>query len=340
MWREDAYVRIYDSGVRGKLWRQLQAMHKGITRRVMHPLGMTDWFEVERGVAQGAVESPWVYANFIDGLAQELKARGLGICIGGQRIPLLMYADDIVAATQQELMLMNRIASRFAQRHRFQFNGEKSGIMLFNTKAKQRATARHAPCRLFGEKVRVTNSYIYLGTVTPADGMSWTATIAKARRRSADLLWMCRSDRGIRPRTAITLWQSMVRPILEYASEIWAGQVPEALCREAESVQCTFLRGTLGLHANGSGVTDDALRAEVGCEPLEDRSKAQAWLLAPPLCRQTGQTIKKGSCVQAPGVRSIRGDWPREKGLDGHSSQGFTVGRSRIVLGGTEGSSQ
>ena len=105
--------------------------------------------------------------------------------------------------------------------------------------------------------------------------MSWTAhlkaTIAKARRRSADLLWMCRSDRGIRPRTAITLWQSMVRPILEYASEIWAGQVPEALCREAESVQCTFLRGTLGLHANGSGVTDDALRAEVGCEPLEDR---------------------------------------------------------------------
>ena len=132
VWREDAYVRIYDSGVRGKLWRQLQAMHKGITRRVMHPLGMTDWFEVERGVAQGAVESPWVYANFIDGLAQELKARGLGICIGGQRIPLLMYADDIVmlAATQQELMLMNRIASRFAQRHRFQFNGEKSGIML------------------------------------------------------------------------------------------------------------------------------------------------------------------------------------------------------------------
>ena len=277
VWREAAYVRIYDSGVHGKLWRQLQAMHKGITRRVMHPLGMTDWFDVERGVAQGAVESPWVYANFIDGLAQELKARGLGVLVGGQRIPLLMYADDIVmlAATQQELMLMNRIASRFAQRNRFQFNGEKSGVMLFNTSAKQRAIARQAPWRLLGEKVKVTDSYVYLGTVTPADGMSWTAhlkaAIAKARRRSADLLWVCRSDRGIRPRTAITLWQSLVRPLLEYASEIWAGQVPEALCKEAESVQCTFLRGTLGLHSNGSGVADDVLRAEAGCEPLEDR---------------------------------------------------------------------
>ena len=39
VWREDAYVRIYESGVQGKLWRQLQAMHSGLTRRVMHPLG-------------------------------------------------------------------------------------------------------------------------------------------------------------------------------------------------------------------------------------------------------------------------------------------------------------
>ena len=277
VWREDAYVRIYESGVRGKLWRQLQAMHSGLTRRVMHPLGMTDCFNVDRGVAQGAVESPWVYANFIDGLAKELKARNLGVPIAGRRVALLMYADDIVmlAATQRELELMNRIASRFAQQHRFQFNGEKSGVMLFNVKLAAKAAAQSARWTLFGERVEVKDSYVYLGTITPGDGMSWTAhlkaAIAKARRRSADLLWVCRADRGMRPRTAITLWQSMVRPLLEYASELWAGQCPVGLAKEAESVQCTFLRGTLGLHANGSGVADDALRAEAGCERLEDR---------------------------------------------------------------------
>jgi hypothetical protein len=243
----------------------------------MHPLGMTDCFKVDRGVAQGAVESPWVYANFIDGLAQALKARGLGVPIAGRRIALLMYADDIVmlAATQRELELMNKVASRFAQQHRFQFNGEKSGVMLFNVKPAAKAAARSAHWTLFGEKVEVKNSYVYLGTITPSDGMSWTAhlkaAIGKARRRSADLLWVCRADRGMRPRTAITLWQSMVRPLLEYASELWAGQVPAGLAKEAESVQCTFLRGTLGLHANGSGVADDALRAEAGCELLKDR---------------------------------------------------------------------
>jgi hypothetical protein len=277
VWREDAYVRIHESGVRGKLWRQLQVMHSGLTRRVMHPLGMTDWFKVERGVAQGAVESPWVYANFIDGLAKALKARGLGVVIAGRRIPLLMYADDIVmlAATQRELMLMNKVASHFARQHRFQFNGKKSGVMLFNVKSGAKAVAKSADWTLFGEKVEVEDSYVYLGTITQSDGLSWTAhlksAIEKARRRSADLLWVCRADRGMRPRTAITLWQSLVRPLLEYASELWSGQVPAELVREAESVQCTFLRGTLGLHANGSGVADDALRAEAGCELLEDR---------------------------------------------------------------------
>jgi hypothetical protein len=277
VWREDAYVRIYESGVRGKLWRQLQAMHAGLIRRVMHPLGMTDWFSVERGVAQGAVESPWIYANFIDGLAKELKARGLGVLAAGRRIPLLMYADDIVmlAATQRELTLMNEVASRFARQHRFQFNGDKSGVMLFNVRPADKAAAKSAKWTLLGEAVEVKDSYVYLGTITPSDGLSWTthlrSAIEKARRRSADLLWVCRADRGMRPRTAVTLWQSMVRPLLEYASELWSGQVPAELIREAEAVQCTFLRGTLGLHANGSGVANDVLRAEAGCELLEDR---------------------------------------------------------------------
>jgi hypothetical protein len=347
VWREDAYVRIFDAGVRGKLWRQLQAMHSGLTRRVMHPLGMTDCFNVERGVAQGAVESPWVYANFIDGLAKELKARGLGVPIAGRRIALLMYADDIVmlAATQHELQLMNKIATRFAQRHRFQFNGEKSGVMLFNVKPEAKAKAQAARWTLFGEKVEVKDSYVYLGTVTPRDGLSWTAhlkeAIGKARRRSADLLWVCKADRGMRPRTAITLWQAMVRPLLEYACELWAGQCPVGLATEAESVQCTFLRGTLGLHANGSGVADDALRAEAGCERLEDRwakLKMGYWrhgLLAPPLRCQTRQAPPRRGRFQAPGACALGRQWLWLQGLDADGQGGSEQGRPDGLLGRT-----
>ena len=277
VWREDAYVRIYDSGIQGKLWRQLQAMHTGLSRRVMHPLGYTDWFAVERGVAQGAVESPWIYANFIDGLARALRAAGLGVMVAGRRVPILLYADDMVmlASSQPELARMNAVASEFARKHRFQFNGEKSAVMAFNTTPVAMDRVKSTKWELFGDPVEVKDSYVYLGTITPANGTGWKDHVAKAiekaKRRSADLLWVCRADKGIRSRTAVVLWQSIVRPLLEYASELWSGQVTSTEMKDIESVQTTFLRGTLGLHANGSGVSDDVLRAEAGCERIQDR---------------------------------------------------------------------
>ena len=277
VWREQAYVRIHDAGVRGKLWRQLQAMHAGLSRRVRHPLGVSEWFPVDRGVAQGAVESPLVYSCFIDGLARELKAAGLGVWVAGVQIPLLMYADDIVlmAASQSELARMSFIVSQFARRNRFEFNGKKSGVMVFNATQAERKRCSTQKWSLFGDPVKVVPEYTYLGTNTPSDGINWKAhvneAIAKAKRRSADLLWVCRGDKGMRSRTAVTLWQSLVRPLLEYASELWGGQMKQAQVEEAETVQMTFLRGTLGLHANGSGVANEVVRAEVGCERLQDR---------------------------------------------------------------------
>ena len=144
VWRESAYVNIHDSGVQGKLWRQLQAMHRGLEHRVRHPLGTTDPFAVERGVAQGAVESPWVYTQFIDGLARALKRAGLGIAVAGRRVPLLMYADDVVmlAGSQTELARMNAVATTFARKHRFEFNAANSAVMAFGAKRSALAAAR------------------------------------------------------------------------------------------------------------------------------------------------------------------------------------------------------
>ena len=277
VWREKAYCNIHDAGVRGKLWRQLQVMHGGLSRKVRHPLGDTETFEVRRGVAQGAVESPWVYSSFIEGLARALKESGFGIVIAGRRVPLLMYADDVVimASSRKEMIAMNKIATEFAIKHRFQFNGAKSGVMVFNASERERTDATATRWVLFGDRVDVVDEYVYLGTVTGHNETDWTkhakTAISKAKRRSADLLWVCRYDAGIRPRTAMALWYAMVRPLLEYASEIWSGQIPEYLVKEAETVQLKFIRGVLGLHENGSGASSEALRAEVGAEPIASR---------------------------------------------------------------------
>lgn len=276
-WRAYTYVRIHESGVNGKVWRQLMAMHENMTRKIRLPIGHTDPFDIDIGFAQGAVESPWCYANFINGLAEALQKAGLGVWIAGKQVPLLMYADDIImlAATPLELQRMNAVATKYAHQHRFQYNGTKSAVMVFNATNEARARAKAHKWTLFGEDVKVVDEYTYLGTVTTNNEASWKKhtkrALEKAQARSSDLLFVCRRDRGLRPRTAVTLWQSLVRPILEYGAELWSRQITQTMAGEAEKIQTEFLRGVLGLHANGGGVSNDAIRAETGTEPLADR---------------------------------------------------------------------
>jgi len=124
------------------------------------------------------VESPWLYSNFIDALARELKEAG--------------------------------VASNFARRNRFQFNGKKSAVMSFNTTAAQKARCKVRRWKLFGEKVKVTSSYVYLGAIVTEDVTSWKAhveeAIALAQRRSNDLLWVCRGDKGLRQCPCSNRW--------------------------------------------------------------------------------------------------------------------------------------
>jgi hypothetical protein len=159
-----------------------------------------------------------------------------------------MYADDVIvlASSQAELTQMNKIVSDFAYRNRFQFNGNKSAVMAFNVSRAQKRKCEMAPWTLFGEKVKVVPQYTYLGILVTENEASWKAhvntAIKKAKRRSADLLWVCRQDKGIRPRTAVTLWNSIVRPLLEYAAEMWGGIVTKDQEQSAELVLTTFLK--------------------------------------------------------------------------------------------------
>ena len=124
-------------------------------------------------------------------------------------------------------------------------------------------------------KVEVVGESAYLGSLTTNSPRDWSAhvraLIARANRKSADLLWVCRAVNGMRLRTAVALWNSIVRPILEYGSELWAGEISSKLSAEAEAVQTTFLQAIAGVHKRGMGGAVDFLRAEMGAEQLVAR---------------------------------------------------------------------
>ena len=250
-------------------------MNASSESKIRLPFGETEWFKVTRGVAQGAVESPFLYSCFINGLAEDLRERGLGVQAAGILTPLLMYADDIVllASNVPELREMNKVATYYAFANRYQFNGKKSNLMVFNASNALTNLVESEPWELFGEAVKVAKSYKYLGVDLINNLHDWSVylnrTIAKAERVSEDLAWIVRRDNGLLTRPA-TLWKAIVRPVLEYAAELWAGDISKELTKRAEAVQVNFARIILGVNGCQS-IPDDFLRAELGMEKLTSR---------------------------------------------------------------------
>ena len=85
VWRDGLWKALWQKGVRGRMWRVLRDYYKKVQSLVRLEGGNTEWFDVSVGVRQGCVISPILFDVFVDGLAREVKALGLGVAVGGDR---------------------------------------------------------------------------------------------------------------------------------------------------------------------------------------------------------------------------------------------------------------
>jgi hypothetical protein len=83
VWRDGLWKRLWDAGVRGKMWRVLRSMYSEVKSCVMVDGVQTEWFETRMGVRQGCVLSPILYSVFINGFAKALKESRVG-GVGGR----------------------------------------------------------------------------------------------------------------------------------------------------------------------------------------------------------------------------------------------------------------
>ena len=273
VWRECNYVNMFEMGIYGKTWRQIQKMNAHPKSKVRLPIGTTETYQSTRGLAQGAVESPWAFNCFINNVTKQFEEHQMGVTVNGKLIPALMYADDIVilATSTYELQTMLDMMTSFAFKNRLQYNNIKSNVMAFTPRTQREC--RYRRWHLFGKEVEVTESYEYLGIDIQSNIHSWTAHFkkikSKAQGSTANLIHMCKKDRGLLPRTAMTLWKAKVRPQLEYACELWHADLSRLQIAELEAIQIWFAKEILGI--SGRGLSHTAIRAELGLESLQSR---------------------------------------------------------------------
>jgi hypothetical protein len=78
VFRDGLWDRLWTFGIRGKMWRVLQAMMKDTASSMVINGKKLDEFGIEVGVRQGCVLSPTLFSIFFDGLVRELHMRNLG----------------------------------------------------------------------------------------------------------------------------------------------------------------------------------------------------------------------------------------------------------------------
>ncbi len=163
VWRPGLWLwlKLHD-GMSGRCFDAIRTMYRLAKRSLLINGQLTEEFETEVGVPQGAILSPFLYAVYINGLHKALSDVGLGVWVLGRRVPLLLYADDIVllARSAVELQAMQDVVTVYAQQWRFELNHRKSNVVGNSAQKLQSASSGWVPG---GRQLEVVNEYKHLG---------------------------------------------------------------------------------------------------------------------------------------------------------------------------------
>ena len=275
-WREGLYKRMMDEGIKGKPWRIMKEILNKVIRKVKVGKAESDDFICNTGVPQGSVLSPLQYALFINGLAKELNKEGMGITIFGEKIPILLYADDIILVAEfpQQLQQMFDIAYNFSINWKFEYNTKsgKSNVMICGTR---RQISQYSGWKwtLGSKTVENVKEYKYLGLElinswgTGMFNAALERLIIKTNEKANKLLNMCHYAYGFKPKLMVHLWKTLIRPLLEYGCQVWGPLISETIKKKLETMQCKFLRAILAC----PGASQIFVRSECNLELLETR---------------------------------------------------------------------
>ena len=172
---------------------------------------------------QGDSLSPILFAIFINDLATEMNSLDAGIWIGGDKLSLLMYADDIVllsentTQTQSQLDVMSQWCSQWGMA----INAKKSQIVHVRHHQKRRESKKLFCC---GQELQYVKTYKYLDYYIH-EHLKHTQTTeiltGSAKRAISKIINMFKHLRNMGYKTYTTLYNSNILSIANYVGGVW-----------------------------------------------------------------------------------------------------------------------
>ena len=301
VWCNGLWYKLWDMGVRGKMWRVIKKMYEESKSMVFLDGERSEGFKVEQGVAQGCSLSPILFSVFINDLLKEVEEAELGVELNtGNRISGLLFADDFVGVSdsKESLQKLIDVVHRFCNRWRLRANISKSAVMVFSRNMVEGDW-------MWGkQKLPNVSSYTYLGVEFSHNG-AWDLHIKKVvdtGRGKINKVHSIISNRDINLSARRLLLLSVIRPSIEYGSEIWEGN--KANSNALESI---ILKGAKKILGCSSKTCNEAVRGDMGLETLKSRRDKAKLIWWYKLVRMPGNRYAKQLFSQKWDVKPRRG---------------------------------
>ena len=268
--RELLYTKLDAVGFGGRVKSIIQAMYynDSVQVRIGNGLSSPLWFT--RGVKQGCVLSPLLFALYLSGLGKALHSMKEGINFEGLIISALMFADDLVLISRTRIRGMNRLlhaVHRFCQDMHMKQSVDKT-VML--------STGTGSTSWKISDSEPTLESALakYLGVEVGVKGRNLVkareAKMIQTARAYAHTIMGCTRVGLDRSLTASSLWESCAIPAFLYATE--AMVISKATIAELDKIQGAVARFVLQLPSSASKVS---AYLDAGMKPIDLRLKAR-----------------------------------------------------------------
>ena len=228
---------------------------------------ITQPFSINQGVRQGCVLSPLLFNIFMADLANSLNDTDIGLMFEKVKMNSLFWVDDIVlfAKTPQELERLLNMVATYCNGNKLTVNCKKTKCMIFNKTG-----------RLYRDKITMNGAllenvrvYKYLGFLFTPSGeiKSGLQDLRDRAFRSFQSLKCKMGDSFNRDvETALGLYDSLIKPILTYASDYWGCMKLPKKDNPIEIMQMKVYKQILGVNRQ---TTNLGVLLELGRQTLD-----------------------------------------------------------------------
>ena len=222
-------------GIEGKILKWITSFLRDRTQQVMVNGFLSDPAKVISGVPQGSVLGPLLFLVMISDIDRDVLHSFLSSFADDTRIGRSIKSVEDALELQKDL---DRIY-QWAKDNNMDFNNNKFELIRYglNQMIKE-ATSYSAPDgSLIPEKAHVKD----LG-VTMSNNATFSEHINKICQKARDMCsWILRTFKSRSPILMLTLWKSLVQPILDYCSQLWC-PISKGQIKQLEEVQKAFTR--------------------------------------------------------------------------------------------------